>query len=100
MYSYELDRLVANGVVKKVLKLPRNPLYLKDEIYWCGYWHKYYKVLDAHYTPVMGLNHKVIFVLKEVTVKWADGKISAHCTQLNPLRDYRLILDKNLGGLI
>lgn len=93
MYSYELDKLIENGTVKKVLKLPKNPLYLKGETFWCGYWQKYYTVIDANYTPIMGRNNKIFFRLKEVTVKWSDGKTTTHCTELNPLRDYRIILN-------
>lgn len=93
MYAYELNKLIEKGIVKKVLKLPKNPLYLKGETFWCGYWLKYYTVLDASYVPVMGRNNKVFMRLKEVKIQWSDGKISTHCTELDPLRDYRLILN-------
>lgn len=90
--SYRLKQLIENGSVKKVIPLPKyNPLYLVGETFWCGYWQKYYKVLDANYSPYL-IKGKVFMRLDSVTVEWEDGRHSTHCTELNPTRDFRLII--------
>ena len=90
MYSYRLNQLINNGTIKKVIELPQNPLYLKGETFWCGYWQKYYTVIDANYAPYLSKG-KVRMHLNNVTIKWEDGKIATHCTTLDK-RDYRIIL--------
>jgi 5'(3')-deoxyribonucleotidase len=54
--------------------------------YWCGYWSRWYKVLNAVYQ-----DHGNWKELKSVTVEWQNGEISTHCTSLDPKNDYELI---------
>ena len=46
----------------------------------CCYW---YNVLEVEYDKCS---------LKNVKVQWEDGKVTNHCTNLNTLRDYELIV--------
>lgn len=73
-YSYELDQLVRK---KKCVPYQYPTMkYRVGVTYWCGYWQKWFKVLD-----VDG---------RSITVKWSDGKIATHMTSLDRLRDYEL----------
>lgn len=74
-YNYSLDKYVSE--LKFVpYKLHKGSSYMVGKTYWCGYWHKYYKVLEVN-----GRN---------VKIQWSDGKICEHCTSLDTLRDYIL----------
>lgn len=42
------------------------------------------------------LGIKSIKRLKSVTAKWQDGRITTHCTRLDPLYDYELIMRGDL----
>lgn len=44
--------------------------------YWCGYWQKYYTVVEVNG--------------RQVKVHWEDGSETLHSTSLNPVLDYRL----------
>lgn len=92
--SRRLKELISSGIVKEVRKIPKYaPIYVKGEAFWNGYWQKYYIVKDVSYEPHF-TNGGIYWRLKKVTVKWEDGKVSTHCTTLNPYRDYRLIMLK------
>lgn len=81
IYDYELDNLVktSNFVPYKVKRKSR---YEVGKYYWCGYWKKYYKVLDVEYSTSG--------YLLNVTVQWQDGRTSTHKTPLDPRYDYEL----------
>jgi len=85
--SYRLNQLISNGTVKEVKSLPKCPLYIVGKIYWCGYWQKYYTVLDVDYEKCGKYKH-----LRSVAVRWEDGEIGKHCTSLDSIRDYELTL--------
>jgi hypothetical protein len=88
MYSYRLRKLITDGVVKQVIALPQNPVYKKGKTYWCGYWQKYYTVLDVIYKTIGKREH-----LNQVTIQWEDGRIATHKTNLDTKHDYILILN-------
>lgn len=45
-------------------------------IYWCGYWQKYYTVIEVD--------------SRQVKACWEDGTETIHSTSLNPTLDYQL----------
>jgi len=74
-YGYELDKLVKE--LRFVpYELKKGTKHEAGKIYWCGYWHKAYKVLAVDGS--------------KVTVEWEDGKTSAHMTSLDYHHDYEL----------
>lgn len=79
-YSWDLKRAIEkHGFTPKPLA-PR----AKHEVgnmYWSGYWQKFYKVLSVNEDDI--LNH--------VTVEWEDGNTTTHCTELDAYRDWLLI---------
>ena len=92
-YDYRLKQLINNGTVRTVLQLPENPMYYVGKTYWCGYWHKYYTVKDASYTPYL-VKGRPYMSLNNVTVEWEDGRVTTHSTHLNPKKDFRIFLRK------
>jgi len=68
------------------VELSQNAEYEANKTYWCGYWVKWYRVLNAVYE-----NHGRIRLLKSVTVQWQDGTTTTHCTNLDPQHDWELI---------
>lgn len=75
-YDFELGNLVKK---RKFVPygLPReNPVYEVGKIYWCGYWHQYYKVLSVED--------------RNVVVRWNNGRITSHCTPIDGRYDYEL----------
>lgn len=85
--SYRLNQLINNGTVKEVKALPKYPLYVVGKTYWCGYWQKYYTVIEASYEKCGRYQH-----LRSVSVQWEDNEAGTHCTALDNQRDYELIL--------
>ena len=85
--SYRLNQLISQGLVQSVLPLPKFPKYIVGKTYWCGYWQKYYTVLDSKYEKCGKYEHLI-----SVTIKWEDGKVATLCTSLDNRRVYELIL--------
>lgn len=85
--SYRLNQLINDGTVREVIALPKFPLYVVGKVYWCSYWQKYYAVMETNYEKHGRYQHLV-----SVTVQWEDGETGKHCTALDGLRDYELIL--------
>lgn len=85
--SYRLNQLIQQDIVKEVIKLPEQPKYEEDKIYWCGYWQQYYTVNNAEYERHGKHDH-----LKSVTITWEDGRTGTHCTSLDNKHDYELVL--------
>ena len=57
---------------------------MKHEVgktYYIGYWNTTYTVLDIVSDDIFGEAYKCL---------WADGRITTHCTQLDPKRDYEV----------
>lgn len=92
--SYVLNELITSGVVTDIKSLPCNPLYLRGQVIWSSYWQKYYIVLEVQYKTCRDYRNREYQRLVDVKVKWSDGKITKHCTSLNPDRDYILVLSK------
>ena len=87
--GWALQRLVdAEGY--RPLPLTKDSKYTPGKRYWCGYWEKWYDVLAVEY------DKEYPWRLKNVTVKWQDGRIGTHCTQLDPRGDYELALKTEL----
>lgn len=85
-YSYGLNQLLKCSNIQ-VKELPKNALYEKGKIYWCGYWQQWYKVIHVVYD----YSHNNCPLLKSVTVEWQDGSTGRHRTRLDSLRDYELL---------
>ena len=78
---YELRRQLQQGKWNTAIPVKADDKYQVGQWYWCGYWHKAYKVLDVEYSGCH---------LEYVTVLWEDGTKGTHCTSLDPRFDYRL----------
>lgn len=84
-YSYELKKAIEKyGFIPK--ELPKNAKYEARATYWCGYWSKWFKVLEAKYKRYGKVEH-----LSSVTVQWEDGKIGTHQTSLDVFHDWKLL---------
>lgn len=85
-FGYKLNDILRNQNNSNLKFLPRKlskgSRYHVGSYYWCGYWQKWYKVLEVNYEEEN---------LKNVKIQWEDGKIAEHCTRLDYLRDYELI---------
>ena len=84
---YELNRVMKQGKFKSAVPVIKKDKYKVGQWYWCGYWQKAYKVLQANYYTVQGKPY-----LESVTVKWEDGSTGTHCTRLDPGHDYKLYM--------
>lgn len=85
MMDYDLRKSLEKGKYKSAIPVTKADKYTPGQWYWCGYWHRAYKVLESHYKTVQGKSH-----LQSVTVQWDDGRIGTHCTGLDYKRDYKL----------
>lgn len=85
MMDYNLKKSLEQGKYKSAILVTKADKYIPSQLYWCGYWHQAYKVLESHYKTVQGKLH-----LQSVTVQWDDGVIGTHCTQLDCKKDYKL----------
>lgn len=85
MMDYDLRKSLRKGKYKSAVPVSKADRYTAGQWYWCGYWHKAYKVLQASYYTVQGRLY-----LESVTVEWEDGNTGTHCTRLDPRRDYKL----------
>jgi hypothetical protein len=79
-YSWDLKRAIEKHGFRPI-QLWKNSKYEKGKTYWCGYWCKYYRVLDVTYEQGR---------LKSVTVEWQDGHKGTHCTWLRWESDWEL----------
>lgn len=66
----------------KLLTLPDGAKHEVGKKYFCGYWEETYEVLDYKET-----NDWMGFV---VTVRWQDGCVISHCTELREI-DFMVI---------
>ena len=56
--------------------------YEKNHVYFCGYWHKYFKVIDIkNNVPVWN----TLYI-----VQWENGEISSHATKADRKYDYEI----------
>ncbi len=85
IYNYKINKLIREGIIKEVVKLSTNSKYEKNKSYWCGYWDQYFTVLSVEYRKD---NH-----LRYVSVRWEDGRETTHKTELNPSRDYEVVIN-------
>ena len=79
-YSYRLDQLVKERKFVPY-RLNKNADYEVGKTYWCGYWQKWYKVLEVKDNPRS---------YNGIKIEWEDGKIAEHGTSLDTRRDYEL----------
>ena len=55
--------------------------YEKGKTYYIGYWNLTCKVLDIIPNDIWGEEYKCL---------WEDGRITTHCTKLDPNKDYEI----------
>ena len=83
--SLELKKAIEKFGFKPI-ELEKNAIYEVNTTYWCNYWDKWYKDIDVKYECF-----KTHLYLKSVTIKWQDGKIATHCTNLDRSKDWKLL---------
>jgi len=67
------------------IPLPPNAEYQKGRTYWCGYWSRWYQVINVNYQGAEK-NRELV----SVTIRWQDGTVGTHCTPLHPAWDWEL----------
>ena len=80
----EFPQNLQNAIIKHgftVVKLSNIAKYEVGKKYWSGVWEKWFEVLAVEYNGRY---------LKEVIIRWENGAIVKHNTDLNPTKDYEL----------
>lgn len=54
MMDYNLKKSLEQGKYKSAILVTKADKYIPGQLYWCGYWHQAYKVLESHYKTVQG----------------------------------------------
>lgn len=52
MMDYNLKKSLEQGKYKSAILVTKTDKYIPGQLYWCGYWHQAYKVLESHYKTV------------------------------------------------
>ena len=70
----------------KLEALPKGATHQVGKTYYDSYWGQTYEVLDFKILA----NHWMEWV---VTCRWKDGRITRHCTSLDPESDFLVLID-------
>lgn len=81
---YDAERIGRTFPGAQLRSLEKGEDYKPGHIYMCGYWHKFFKVLDVqHGAPVWGTVY---------TVRWEDGSEARHSTRPDRKFDYEIVM--------
>lgn len=69
-----------------VAQLAPDAAYEVGKCYWCNYWGRWYQVLEVERRA-----GKKDTAFLQVKVKWQDGTVATHATNLNPMEDWEVI---------